>query len=121
MTKGVYLLSTGAFEKIYGPSEREDIARLMGHSPPHYEAERVRAEPGLLADVEVVLGGWGTPRFEGPLLQAAGKLRVILYGAGSIRGTVSDGLWDRGVLITSAAAANGLPVAEYTLAAILMS
>ena len=61
MTKGMYLLSEGAFEKIYGPSERKDVEQLLGHQPPHYESQRVEAEPDLLKDVEVVLGGWGTP------------------------------------------------------------
>ena len=55
------------------------------------------------------------------LFWAAPDLRVVLYGAGSIRRVATPALWDRGVRITSAYAANAVPVSEYTLAAILFS
>jgi len=48
-------------------------------------------------------------------------LRVVLYGAGSIRRVATPALWERDVRITSAYAANAVPVSEYTLAAILFS
>jgi phosphoglycerate dehydrogenase-like enzyme len=48
-------------------------------------------------------------------------LRVVLYGAGSVRRVATPALWERDVRITSAYAANAVPVSEYTLAAILFS
>lgn len=121
MGSGVYVLSGPAYEQIYGPSERQQIAALLGAPPVFYEPARVVAEPGLLRDVDVVMGGWGTPRFDQSVLEAAPKLRAIFYGAGSVRGVVSDALWKRGIQITSAAAANAVPVAEFTLGVILLS
>jgi phosphoglycerate dehydrogenase-like enzyme len=49
------------------------------------------------------------------------KLRAILHAAGTVRGFVTDACWERGLLVSSAAHANAIPVAEYTLAAILLS
>jgi phosphoglycerate dehydrogenase-like enzyme len=54
-------------------------------------------------------------------LEAAPNLRVVLYGAGSIRRVATSALWDRGVRITSAYAANAVPVSEYALTVILFS
>jgi phosphoglycerate dehydrogenase-like enzyme len=54
-------------------------------------------------------------------LAAAPKLRAVFYGAGSVRGMVTDALWERGLVVTSSWGANGIPVAEYTLSQILFS
>jgi phosphoglycerate dehydrogenase-like enzyme len=54
-------------------------------------------------------------------LEAAPKLRAVFYGAGSIRRIATNAFWERDILITSAYAANAVPVAEYTLGTILLS
>ena len=69
----------------------------------------------------MILSGWGAPAMDAAFLEAAPNLRVVLYGAGSIRRVATPALWDRGVRITSAYAANAVPVSEYVLAAILFS
>ena len=48
-------------------------------------------------------------------------LTAILHSGGSVRGFLSREVWDRGILVTTASAANALPVAEFTLAAILFA
>jgi phosphoglycerate dehydrogenase-like enzyme len=75
----------------------------------------------VLAEVEVILSGWGAPAMDGAFLAAAPNLRVVFYGAGSIRRVATPAFWERGVRITSAYAANAVPVSEYALAAILFS
>jgi phosphoglycerate dehydrogenase-like enzyme len=69
----------------------------------------------------VILSGWGAPEMDGAFLEAAPELRLVLYGAGSIRRLATPALWERGIRITSAYAANAVPVSEYALAAILFS
>ena len=90
-------------------------------TPRQQTADSVAKNPGVLAEAEVILSGWGAPTMDGAFLDAAPDLRVVLYGAGSIRRVATPALWDRGVRITSAYAANAVPVSEYTLAAILFS
>jgi phosphoglycerate dehydrogenase-like enzyme len=75
----------------------------------------------VLADVEVLVTGWGCPELDEAALAAAPKLRAIVHTAGSVRGHVTQACWDRGIVVSSAAAANALPVAEYTVAMILLS
>ncbi|MFJ9037145.1 hydroxyacid dehydrogenase [Streptomyces sp. NPDC102406] len=78
-----------------------------------------RAEQ-VLADVEVLVTGWGCPRLDADVLAAAPRLEAVVHAAGSVRGHVTDACWERGIEVTSAAAANALPVAEYTLAMLLL-
>jgi phosphoglycerate dehydrogenase-like enzyme len=75
----------------------------------------------VLEDVEVLVTGWGCPPVDAAVLDAAPKLRAIVHTAGSVRGHVTQECWDRGIEVSSAAAANALPVAEYTIAMILLS
>ncbi|MGY0489192.1 hydroxyacid dehydrogenase [Streptomyces sp. WG-D5] len=74
----------------------------------------------VLAGVEVLVTGWGCPPLDADVLAAAPALKAVVHSAGSVRGHVTDACWERGIAVSSAAAANALPVAEYTLAMILL-
>jgi len=80
--------------------------------------ERARS---LLAGADILLTSWGCPPVDAPVLAAAPRLRAIVHAAGTVKQHVTDACWDRGLLVTSAAAANAIPVAELTLAAILFA
>ncbi len=75
----------------------------------------------LLADADVILGHWGCPRIDARVLERAPKLGLIAYVAGTVKTVVTDAVWDRPIRVTSGAAANAEPVAEFTLAAILLA
>lgn len=74
-----------------------------------------------LAGAEVLITGWGCPHLDADALAAAPKLRAVLHAAGSVRSLVGDALWEHGVTVSSAVTGNALPVAEYTLAMILLA
>ncbi len=74
-----------------------------------------------LRDTEVLLTSWGAPALTEERLAHAPRLRAVFHCAGSVRGLVSDGVWRRRIRITSAADANAIPVAEYTLAATIFA
>ncbi|MFI6345418.1 hydroxyacid dehydrogenase [Streptomyces sp. NPDC050560] len=72
-----------------------------------------------LAEAEVLLTSWGCPPLGADVLAAAPRLRAVLHAAGSVRPHVTDAVFDRGLLVTTAADANAEPVAHFTLAAVL--
>lgn len=74
-----------------------------------------------LGGTEILITGWGCPRLDAATLDAAPKLRAVLHSAGSVKGFTTPAVWDRGLVVSSAAVANALPVAEYTLAMILLA
>ncbi|MFF3561632.1 hydroxyacid dehydrogenase [Streptomyces sp. NPDC002574] len=97
-------------------------------------ARVARLEPGLLvedfaapgarevlADAEVLLTGWGCPPLDEAALARMPRLRLVAHAAGTVKHHVTEAVWRRGVLVSTAAAANALPVAEYTVAAVLLS
>ncbi|MFF6911977.1 NAD(P)-dependent oxidoreductase [Streptomyces sp. NPDC012466] len=75
----------------------------------------------VLARTEILVTGWGCPRLDEAVLDAAPRLRAVLHSAGSVKSFATPALRERGVAVSSAAAANALPVAEYTLAMILLA
>jgi phosphoglycerate dehydrogenase-like enzyme len=74
-----------------------------------------------LASVEVLITGWGCPPIGRAELNAMPRLSAVIHAAGSVKGHLDDEAWDRGIRVTSAASANAYPVAEYTLAMILLA
>ncbi|CAL9611300.1 hydroxyacid dehydrogenase [Streptomyces sp. enrichment culture] len=75
----------------------------------------------VLAETEILVTGWGCPPLDETVLDAAPRLRAVLHSAGSVKSFAGPALWERGIAVSSAAAANALPVAEYTLAMILLA
>ncbi|WP_238335084.1 hydroxyacid dehydrogenase [Kribbella amoyensis] len=75
----------------------------------------------VLAGVDVLFTGWGCPPITPEVLEAAPRLRAIVHAAGSVKGFVSPVAFDRGVQVSSAVVANALPVAEFTVATIVLS
>ena len=120
MTQAAFLLSLEAFDLIYSNGV---LPRLRQHAQigplvtPAHDWTRYRES---LARTEVVFSGWGAPVMNETLLAAMPNLKAIFYAGGSVRYFVTDALWNRGVRITTAATINAIPVAEYTIAAVLL-
>jgi phosphoglycerate dehydrogenase-like enzyme len=74
-----------------------------------------------LPEIDVLLTGWGCPRITPEVLDAAPKLQAILHAAGSVKSIIAPEAFDRGIQVSSAAHANALPVAEFTVAAIVLA
>ena len=75
----------------------------------------------VLADAEVLVGHWGCPTLTAEVLEVAPALRLFAYAAGTVKWQVTDAVWTRDLIVTSAAAANAVPVAEYTVAMVLLA
>ncbi|MFI7499730.1 hydroxyacid dehydrogenase [Streptomyces sp. NPDC049687] len=79
------------------------------------------AAASALSVADVLITGWGCPHLDAGALSATPRLRTVLHAAGSVRSLVGEALWERGVTVSSAVTGNALPVAEYTLAMILLA
>ncbi len=74
-----------------------------------------------LAQADVIVGHWGCPTLTEEVLAAAPRLALFAYAAGTVKWQVTDAVWSSDIRVTSAAAANAVPVAEYTVASILFA
>ncbi|TCO51396.1 phosphoglycerate dehydrogenase-like enzyme [Kribbella antiqua] len=98
----------------------EAVAHVLAVGPgtSFLDDAEVRA---ALPEVDVLLTGWGCPRITPEVLDAAPKLQAILHAAGTVKSIVDPSAFDRGIRVSSAAEANALPVAEFTVAAIVLA
>ncbi len=118
-SKGIFILGADAYEDIFGQALRDEAARLIDIYAPPQTPESVKENPSVLRDADVIISGWGGPAIDEEFLAAAPNLKAVFYGAGTIKNVVTEAFWDRGIVITSAYAANAVPVAEYALSQIL--
>lgn len=119
--KALFLLSPKACEEIYGPEQRAQIAELADLIAPPPTEQVPMPDADALRAVELVFGGWGSPVLDAAFLGKVPSLKAFFYGAGSIRGITPEAFWDRNIPITSSYAANGVPVAEFTEALVILS
>ncbi|MFC7303084.1 hydroxyacid dehydrogenase [Streptomyces monticola] len=82
---------------------------------------QVPVQTRQLREADVLLTGWGCPPLDRAALRLMPHLKAVVHAAGSVKGHVTEACWRRGIAVTTAAAANALPVAEYTVAAILFA
>jgi phosphoglycerate dehydrogenase-like enzyme len=75
----------------------------------------------LLRQAEILVTGWGCPLVTPDVLAAAPGLRLIAHAAGTVKFTLDPAVYDSGIAVTHAADANAVPVAEFTLAAIIFA
>jgi phosphoglycerate dehydrogenase-like enzyme len=118
---GLFLLHRSAYDEIYGEMERAAIAEMVELVAPPQTAETISEHPEVLREVDVLLSGWGMPVMEATFLAHAPRLQAVFYGSGSVRGFVTEALWERSIRLASAQAGNAVAVADYTLAVILLA
>src|SRR5581483_845778 len=117
-----FVLGATEFEDIYGSelmSAIEPRGRLLG--PPITVEELEAGSHGWVGDIEALFTGWGGPCLDEKMLSRMPRLRAVFYGAGTLRFTVTDACWSRGILFTTAAMQNAIPTAEFAFAMILLS
>jgi len=87
-------------------------ANVRGPLPAAAELEDYRK---LIADADVIITGWGSVRLSQALLASAPKLKLIAHSAGTVKGLVDESVFDRNIRVTTAAAANAVSVAQFTV------
>ncbi|WP_425285350.1 hydroxyacid dehydrogenase [Devosia psychrophila] len=75
----------------------------------------------VLGEIDILVTGWGCPMVTAEVVRAAPNLKLIAHAAGTVKFTLDPAVYEAGIRVTHAADANAVPVAEYTLAAILFA
>ncbi|MCD7059874.1 hydroxyacid dehydrogenase [Pelagibacterium xiamenense] len=75
----------------------------------------------LLAEADILVTGWGAPYVGADVLRQAPRLKLIAHAAGTVKYTIDPAAYAAGIAVTHAADANAVPVAEFTLAAIIFA
>lgn len=106
------------------PADVQDRLRRVAafDEPPTVHADLPSAASrGRLERTELLVTSWGCPPITSAVLDAAPRLRAIVHAAGSVKGHVPPDVFTRDITVTSAAAANAVPVADYTMAMLVLA
>lgn len=117
----VFLGMPQALKLAYSAKSRSCISRLGSLSETELTQQNWMHFPDVTREADVILSTWGMPRMDAKFLEAFPQLRAVFYAAGAVKQFVTDASYDRPVAVSSAAVANAIPVAEYTISTILLS
>lgn len=97
----------------------ETIGRVLDTDPmERFDDDRARR---LLGETEILVTGWGAPPIAPDTLAQAPHLKLVVHAAGTVKDLLDNSVFEAGIRVSHAAQANALPVAEYTLAAIIFA
>ncbi|MFD7919023.1 hydroxyacid dehydrogenase [Streptomyces sp. NPDC059740] len=117
-------MGPGIADRLLHPRHHARLTALTRTDPHLVGHDLADPPPGVaaaLAEAEILLTCWGATPLTEEVLAAAPRLRAVVHAAGSVKHHLTPACWERGIAVSSAAAANALPVAEYTLAAVLFA
>lgn len=101
------------------------MARLHGAldfvAPPQSAGTYPTLDEALRNRVEAIITTWGMPRMDDAFLACFPQLKIVFYGAGSVRHFVTAASWARGVRVVNSASSNAEPVAEFSYAQIVLA
>lgn len=106
-------------DKVYPDNIKKEIESLVDIKQKPMTSKEVEENLDVLKYIDVIFSSWGGPNLNENFLNHAPNLKIMFYGAGTIKKIVTDESWKRGIRVTTANAANAIPVAEFTIASII--
>lgn len=117
-----YAMDLHKTQRVLDDETLERVAQLcdvVAAEPLHEFASAAARQ--VLAEIDVLVTGWGSPHISVEVLAAAPRLQLIAHAAGTVKSLLDPAAYERGIVVTNAVDANAIPVAEFTLAAIIMA
>ncbi len=108
-------------EDVFPPSILQQIEERTALQIEPIEPDRWQDHATSLRPVEVLFTTWGTQPLDADFLDALPRLKAVFYCAGAVKSFVTEVMWARNISLSSAWVANGVPVSEFTVAAVLLS
>ena len=120
--KAIFLCNDpSVIERVYAPKTKDEIAGICDFDQKVYTKADVLASPESFAEVEIAFSSWQMPVFTEEEIRACfPSLKCVFYAAGSVQFFARPFL-ACGVKVFSAWAANAVPVAEMTVAEIILA
>jgi len=120
MIKAALLATPEVARDVYGQGRREQIALRAELLDEVISPEQLAEKISLFQDIEVIFTGWGMPSLTKDQIANLPRLKAVFYAAGSVQAFARP-LLVRGITVVSAWRANAIPVAEFTLAQLLLA
>lgn len=120
--KAIFLCEKDAeIFRVYDQETCDALQALTGIEKKLYNKADILNSPSQFAQVELIFSTWGMPQFtEEEIKTYLPQLKYVFYGAGSVQKFARPFL-NCGIKVFSAWAANAIPVAELTVAQIILA
>jgi phosphoglycerate dehydrogenase-like enzyme len=105
---------------VYGAKRLQHLRNVTKLYPVQITSQNLEAHLPQLRKLEVIFSTWSMLDLTPQQLEYLPNLRAVFYAAGSVKGFAPQML-ERGITVVSGAPANAVPVAEFTLAQILLA
>lgn len=110
------LLGNNFTKTIFNNDVMEELGKIsnlvVNEDTERPSVEKVKQ---LVKDADIAITSWDCPKLDQDILDAAPKLKLVVHAAGSVKGIISDAMWERDVRISSSAEPLSKGVAETTL------
>lgn len=107
--------------QVFDREARKAIGDVVKLDETVYHKSDLLGSPERFADVEIIFSTWGMPQLtEEEIHRCLPRLKCLFYGAGTVQAFARPFL-NCGVKVFSAWAANAVPVAELTVAQIILA
>ena len=118
--KSIFLGGEAIF-RVYNDELCDILKSECGIEAQNHTKGEILAYPERFCDTEYIFSTWGMPVFSAEEIEKyLPSLKAVFYGAGSVR-FFAEPFLKAGVKVFSAWGANAVPVAEYTVAQILLA
>lgn len=105
--------------KTLSEKDKKRLAKFAQIKAGNFSTAKPEIIKGLIVGADGCITGWGSCKLTEDILEAAPRLKIIVHAAGSVKGIVSEMVWERKIKVTSAASAIAVGVAEHTLGLML--
>ncbi len=121
MNRGIFLGNQKQIEYVFPADIQQELLTRCDVSKRVYSKEEVVNAPEQFRDVRYIFSTWGMPVFTEEEIRACfPDLKCVFYAAGSVQFFARPFL-NCGMQVFSSWAANAVPVAEYTVAQIILA
>ncbi len=107
-------------DQVFGPEGLARLSSVTDLYPTIVTSRNIESCLPDLHDLSVIFATWGMMYLTDEVLSRLPQLKALFYAAGSVRHFATP-LLKRGIVVTSSAAANAIPVAEFTVGQILLA
>ena len=106
--------------KVYGLGRKEQLEKELNFYPEIITSNNYESAFNEIDEIEYIFATWGMLRLTEEQILKFKNLKAVFYAAGSVR-YFCEPFFNTNVKVVSAWISNGYPVAEFTLAQILLA
>lgn len=107
-------------DQVYGNGRREHLLALLDFYPLQITSQNFEDQLANLQQVQFIFSTWGMLELTAQQVRSLPALKAVFYSAGSVQYFARPFL-ENGVQVISAWAANGVPVAEFTISQMVLA